>query len=244
MSIRSIVVQYAPKPIRRILKPVARFIMRNKYASEMSFWISRLEMDRGKFVNSHYERLMLGMAGENNDSFLKGKVVADFGCGPRGSLVWAKSAFLRIGIDVLADSYADRFKENIISHNMVYLKCTEHVIPLPSEFVDVMFTLNALDHVTHFETMCSEIIRVLKPGGLFVGSINLEGRPTPQEPQRLTEQIIQDHLLSKMVVESYRLSRKGSEPNLYEPFFSGNLSYEPGEEGILWVRATKATKNA
>ena len=31
----------------------------------------------------------------------------------------------------------------------------------------------------------------------------------------------------------------GPEGNRYSPFFEGNLSYEPGEEGILWVKARK-----
>lgn len=58
-------------------------------------------------------------------------------------------------------------KDNIISHGMIYLKSTEKVIPLPSEFVDIIFTVNAIDHVNNFEIMCDEIIRVLKPGGIL-----------------------------------------------------------------------------
>jgi len=50
---------------------------------------------------------------------------------------------------------------------MIYLKSTEKVIPLPSEFVDIIFTVNAIDHVNNFEIMCDEIIRVLKPGGIL-----------------------------------------------------------------------------
>ena len=46
---------------------------------------------------------MLAMAEEPTADFLAGKIVAAFGCGPRGSLVWAPNALLRIGIDVLAD---------------------------------------------------------------------------------------------------------------------------------------------
>jgi len=56
---------------------------------------------------------------------------------------------LRIGIDVLADCYADEFTDNILSHGMIYLKSTEQVIPLPSAMVDILFTMNAIDHVDH-----------------------------------------------------------------------------------------------
>lgn len=182
---------------------------------------------------------MLAMAEESSDDFLKGKIVADFGCGPRGSLVWASTAFLRIGIDVLADRYADAFTDNITSHGMIYLKSTENVIPLPSDFVDVMFTLNAVDHVDNFTPMCKEILRVLKPGGLFIGSFNLEEPATTYEPQQLNENIVKENLLNYLEVQSYRITKKGPKNDLYLPFFEGKLSYEPGQEGYLWVRAIK-----
>lgn len=151
MSIRCIIIKITPLTIQRILRPIVNFIMRNKYAREMMFWKSRFDIDHGHFENSHYRRIMLHMAEEDSDDFVRDKIVADFGCGPRGSLVWARAASLRIGIDVLADQYADRFKDNVISHNMIYLKCTERVIPLPSDFIDVMFTLNAIDHVKNLQ---------------------------------------------------------------------------------------------
>lgn len=182
---------------------------------------------------------MLGMAEEGSGDFLAGKIVADFGCGPRGSLAWARCAALRIGIDVLADRYADAFTENITSHDMIYLKSTEHVIPMPSDFVDVMFTLNAIDHVDHFSVMCNEIVRVIKPGGLFIGSFNLEEEATACEPQQLNEAIIQANLLNQLDVLSYRITQKGPRENLYAPFFTGTLRYEPGQEGFLWVKAMK-----
>jgi SAM-dependent methyltransferase len=240
MAIRSILKTIIPEPIKQLLRPKRNRLV-NKYDFELYFWRSRLEIDKGKFKNSHYKRLMLAMAEESSDDFLEGKIVADFGCGPRGSLVWASSALLRIGIDVLADRYADEFTDNIISHGMIYLKSTENVIPLPSDFVDVVFTLNSIDHVDNFPVMCKEIIRVLKPGGEFLGSFNLEEPASPCEPQQLNERIIKDNLLNNMEVQSYRITKKGPEENIYAPFFDGNLSYKPGQEGVLWVKARKTS---
>jgi len=154
-------------------------------------------------------------------------------------LVWANSAHIRIGIDVLADRYADEFTDNIISHGMIYLKCTENVIPLLSDFVDIMFTLNAIDHVDNFSAMCNEILRVLKPGGHFIGSFNLEEPASSCEPQQLNEKIIKENLLNKMEIQSYRISSKVPKGNLYAPFFDGDLSYKQGQEGCLWVKAKK-----
>ncbi|HET8579487.1 MAG TPA: methyltransferase domain-containing protein [Nitrospiraceae bacterium] len=230
--------QSLPEPLKAILRPIRnRFV--DKYASELSFWKWMLDAADGTFKNSHYERLMLAMAEEPSDDFLRGKIVSDFGCGPMGSLVWAKSASLRIGIDVLADCYSDKFTSNILSHGMVYLKCTEKVIPLPSNFVDVMFTLNAIDHVDYLSIACSEILRVMKPGGDFIGSFNLEEPATPCEPQRLNEKIIRENLLNFLDVRSCRMAARGTGSDPHAPFFEGNLRYEQGQRGFLWVRATK-----
>ena len=242
MSIISILQTIIPEPVRQTLRPITKPLLNRfipKHDAELNFWRSRLKNDKGKFRNSHYERLLLAIAEEPNDAFLRGKIVADFGCGPRGSLVWASSALLRIGIDVLADSYADEFTDNIVSHRMIYLKCTENVIPLPSDFVDIMFTLNAIDHVDNLPVMCKEILRVLKPAGEFIGSFNLEEPRSTCEPQQLNERIIKENLLNYLEVQSYRVTKKGPKEDLYAPFFDGILSYDSGQEGYLWVRARK-----
>jgi SAM-dependent methyltransferase len=236
-----------PERARLMLGPVRSRLI-GKTGAELDFWKSKLEDEGGQFENSHFERLMLGMAREPNADFLADKVVADFGCGPRGSLVWASPARIRIGIDVLADRYADEFTSNILSHGMIYLKSTEHVIPLPSDLVDVMFTMNAIDHVDHFSEMCREIVRVIKPGGLFIGSVNLEEPVSRTEPQRLNEAVIKESLLGYLTVQSYRatgIPRQVSPgpADWYERFFEGDQSYTRGEEGILWVRAVKPSSS-
>jgi len=227
-----------PEPIKKILRPVKnRFT--NKYKSELSWWRTSHKKDNGRFNNSHYQRIMLAMAEEKDSEFVKGKIVADFGCGPRGSLVWAQSAAVRIGIDVLVDRYADEFPKDIATHGMVYVKSTENMIPLPSDFVDILYTLNAMDHVDNFPQMCHEILRVLKPGGLFIGGFNLEEPASPCEPQSLNEEKIKRNILDSLEVLSYRITNKGPANNGYAPFFEGNLIYTPGNEGFLWVKARK-----
>jgi SAM-dependent methyltransferase len=244
MFIRDTLITVTPEPIKRILRPIRNQFVRNglntKDLAQLNFWRSRLEIDSRRFDNSHYERLMLAMAEESTQSFIKGKIVADFGCGPRGSLVWAASALIRIGIDVLADRYADEFTEDITSHGMIYLKCTENVIPLPSEFIDVMFTMQAMGYVDRLSSMCEEILRVLKPGGELIGSFHLEQPTSPMEPQQLSERVIKENLLNHLEVRSYRVTEMGDMGDeTYAPFFEGNLSYRPGQEGMLWVRARK-----
>jgi ubiquinone/menaquinone biosynthesis C-methylase UbiE len=239
MSILNTLKKITPQPIKGIIRPIYHLFI-NKYDGELAFWQSRFEIDNGQFTNAHYRHLMLAMAEEDDDKFVEGKIVADFGCGPRGSLTWATSAQLRIGIYVLADRYADEFFSNIISHRMIYLKSTEKAIPLPSDFVDIMFTINAIDHVENFPIMCNEILRVLKPGGKFIGSFNLEEPASLMEPQKLSEKVIQDNLLNQLEVQSYRITEKGPADDPYAPFFSGSLFYRPDREGYLWVKARKS----
>jgi SAM-dependent methyltransferase len=227
-----------PSPIVVALRPIAKKV-RFKYFYELFYWKIGFKKYGVVLENERYEPIMLAMADEKNDSFLNDKIVADFGCGPRGSLSWAKSASLRIGIDVLSDRYADAFKDVIITHNMIYLKATEKVIPLPSDFVDVMYTLNAIDHVDDFPTMCREILRVLKPGGIFIGSFNIEERPTLWEPQTLNVKNIQKCLLDFLDIDSYRITRQGPDGDEYAPFFDNNLHYNQGEKGFLWARGRK-----
>lgn len=204
--------------------------------AELQYWQTRWEREQGMFENSFYEHLMLGMAGERDASFLHDKIVADFGCGPRGSLCWAKGARIRIGIDVLVESYTSF---NIASHDMCYIRSTEKTIPLPSDYVDVLFTLNALDHVSNFEKMCSEALRIIAKGGEFIGSFNLNQPPTFTEPQVLTEERIKQALVNHLQLTSYRLAPRGPQGDVYLYFFE--KSGIPGAEPqILWVRGKKS----
>jgi SAM-dependent methyltransferase len=214
---------------RRLLFP--------KQHAELRYWRGLHTARGGRFTNDFYEPILLALAG---DVDLEGKVVADFGCGPQGSLTWASSATVRIGIDVLASRYADEFPE-LLEHGMIYVTSTETRIPLPTDSVDLMFSLNALDHVANFEAMCAELVRVLRPGGLLAASLNLDEPATAEEPQRLTEERVRASLLDRLVVESYRIAGKPEVgEHLYLQFTEGEPTpYIPGMEGILWVRARK-----
>jgi ubiquinone/menaquinone biosynthesis C-methylase UbiE len=225
------------------LRPMAKSVLMKmmpasvKYNSEVAFWRSVWEEDGRCFRNDYYEGTMLSMAQEADGSFLEGKVVADFGCGPRGSLAWAKSARLRIGIDVLVKAYA---QFGIKAHDMVYVECSEAHIPLPPAYVDVMFTLNAMDHVSDFETVCGELRRVMAPGALLIGSFNLDEEPTLCEPQTLTEERVKECLLKYFEVETYRMAAKGPVGKIYSHFTDGSPQATKGER-YLWVRARKAS---
>jgi SAM-dependent methyltransferase len=226
-----------PTSIRPMAKGLASRFLPGvfKYQEEENFWDDRWRA--GDFGNGYYMRHMLGLAGEATQDFIAGKIVADFGCGPQGSLAWATQASVRIGIDVLADAYS---RYDIRKHGMCYVASTERSIPLPTNFVDVMFTMNAMDHVNNFSAMCAEVGRVIVPGGSLFASFNLGEPPTFTEPQSLTERAVTAALAKHFTVLSTRVAPRGPEGDVYK------YCHEPESTPIapltprhLWVRATK-----
>jgi len=134
--------RFIPRPVRSYLLRFAGFlnIPGVKHTSEFYYWYTQLKKDGGVFRNSWYRNLMLQIAGEKDQDFVAGKVIADFGCGPLGSLCWADKAKERIGIDVLADKYRLLGTDN---QNITYIQSSENSIPLESGSVDILFTINA-----------------------------------------------------------------------------------------------------
>ncbi len=212
-----------------------------KHDSELEFWksvnvIGQVQTE----VDANYKEKILAIAGQDNEEFLKDKVVADFGCGPRGSLNWLKNSAMNIGIDVLAPQYTNEFGREITKQRMIYVASGEKYIPIPDESIDCLITMNSLDHVSDLDAMCGEIIRIMKKGALLIGSFNLFEAATACEPQTLTEELLENVLFKKFEISSYRLSYIGQN-NMYENILAGRYIENP--DGtlpcILWVTATK-----
>jgi SAM-dependent methyltransferase len=229
--------KFFPNPIRsRLLKLAACLSIPGiKYTSEFYYWYIQLQNDGGTFRNGWYRDLMLNIAGETDENFVTEKIVADFGCGPRGSLCWATDARERVGIDVLVDKYR---LLGIEQQNMRYVQSSEKTIPIETDSVDILFTVNAMDHVDNFEAMCSEVLRILKPGGEFIASFNLEEEATACEPQTLTEDRIRQSLLQHFNIQHYRMAKQGPKGNGYLHFGDGSDAPTEGPR-YLWVRAQK-----
>jgi SAM-dependent methyltransferase len=227
----------------RLSKKVIRLILNrihppDKYQAELNYWKELYSTSDNNFNNSWYANIMIPMSGEINDEFLRNKIVADFGCGPAGSLLWAKAARERIGIDVLSDKYAKLF--DLTKHDIRYVTCSETHINLEDNSVDMLYTLNAMDHTEFFDIISRECLRILKPGGQFFGSFNLNEPVTVNEPQVLTESLIQRHILQYLECTSYRLTEKGLEGGRFNHFFEhDDLPSGIQKECILWVRGNK-----
>lgn len=209
-----------------------------KYEHSMGYWDA--EYAAGNFDYLDYEKKMLALAGQPDDSFLVGKVVADFGCGPMGTLMWAKSAKARIGIDVTAVAFS---RYDIRAHNMIYVESTERRIPLPDNSVDILYTINALDHTNNLQAMCDELVRILAPGGILLASFNLGEEPTFDEPQTLSEAVLDRVLLNRFDVTFRKVAAIGPINDAYRYFYDDTPEPAPPTPtdgtGFLWVRARK-----
>lgn len=180
-------------------------IYEGKYHAEFNFWRRKFYEEGGKFTNSHYKNMMLELAEEVDDRYMEGKIVADFGCGPRGSLAWTNVPLVKLGIDILANRYWDNFGNELAKHNMVYITSSETKIPLPDAYVDYLYIINSLDHVYNLDLMMKELMRILKPGGIFLANFNLNELKTDTEPQTLTEKVIKEFVKKNIELLLYKI---------------------------------------
>ena len=154
---------------------------RKKYDSELAYWKAQKEAEDA-LHNEHYPMLFTDLFGLDLD-FYRGKSVLDIGCGPRGSLEWAREASRRVGLDPLAVEYRQLGSER---HAMEYVAARSEEIPFDDATFDVVTSLNSLDHVDDLELTIAEIKRVTAPGGHFVLAVEVGHRATLTEPQALS----------------------------------------------------------
>lgn len=214
-----------------------------KKVSEFSYWQDILNQET-IFKNNGYKQVMLCLAEEENDEFLEGKVVADFGCGPRGSLAWTNKPLMKLGIDVLIQEYMEL--TDLSKHGMVYVTAKEDKIPMPDECVDYIIALEVLDRVNDIKTTVKEITRILKKGGVFAGSFPLNELlyEDDGQPQSFDQSVI-NSLDDDYEVLSVRIAKRATDTGEhFEPYYNmihgkyvDNL--KNGEKGFLWFRAVK-----
>jgi ubiquinone/menaquinone biosynthesis C-methylase UbiE len=230
-----------PLPIRRALKsilPVCLMPRPDKHLTELSFWDEWIREQGTEPETEYYRKFMMSMGGLVDQAFFDGLICLDIGCGPKGSLTWLANARAAIGLDPLANAYA-RF--GIARHNMIYLSCAAETIPFPDHYVDVVFSMNSLDHVDDLPTVCKEIRRVLKPGGCFIGSLNLNEPRSATEPWTLTEDLLEKLLFHGWERQYYQVRPKLDDPGHFGPyryFFEEcpkELMERPGFQ-VLWCR--------
>jgi SAM-dependent methyltransferase len=186
-----------------------------------------------------YEPLILRVGNIADQDFFRDKAVVDIGCGPLGSLSWLTTSRLNIGLDPLAVKYANIRKPD----KMFYVCGVGEQLPFRSASVDIIITTFASDYFDSPQQVFDEIKRVLKPGGYFVGSLNLRPKPKPGTSAVISKQIINQYLYPGMHAEFERIEPESE--TLYVDayrFFEmpPPSDYHP-QYFIYWCRLQKLT---
>jgi SAM-dependent methyltransferase len=145
---------------------------------------------------------VLSEAGIEDEDFFDGKVVVDIGSGPLG-FPDACPAKLAIAVEPLADRY--RSAGLLLNgENTVYLATGAEQLPLLTDSADVAITRNSLDHVSNPTAVVNEILRILKPQGTLILSVDVGHPATATEPHSFTREEIRA-LLNPLDIVSERM---------------------------------------
>lgn len=102
----------------------------------------------------------------------KGKTVLDLGCNT-GYLLHSflqSEHFTAIGADIVP-SYLERARESY-GDKIKFVQTTTANIPLDDNSVDVVYTIDTVEHLSRAEDIFMEVFRLLRPGGLFLVHFN------------------------------------------------------------------------
>ena len=158
-----------------------RISFKYKEIAELGYWKIKHKKE-AVFSHTHYKQYFTTHFGID-ETYYKNKVILDIGCGPRGSLEWAKMAKSRIGLDPLASPYR---KLGTKRHEMIYINSYSENIPLRRGICNVVSSFNSLDHVNDVRRTIREIKRVTSSEGLFLLIVEVNHIPRICEPHRIS----------------------------------------------------------
>jgi SAM-dependent methyltransferase len=116
----------------------------------------------------------------------RGKKVMDVGSGP----ISGATAYLDAELYFLDPLFGQYLLAGYPLHYfgaVRYVNAPSEAIPLPDAFLDVIISLNAIDHVDDLDKTAAEIRRVLKPDGLFRMQVHYHGW-TATEPNLINDE--------------------------------------------------------
>lgn len=106
---------------------------------------------------------------------VKGKRVLEIGCGGgQCSIAFAKRGAIATGIDISDQQvkFARKLAEQEGVPATFLRRSVENLSPIPDRSQDVVFSSYALQFLKRTTRCFAEVVRVLKPGGLFVFSLD------------------------------------------------------------------------
>ena len=212
---------------RKLFTPMKEFF-------ELAYWKYTKMIDK-HLSNSHYKHFYTKYFSLSEEDY-KDKVILDIGCGPRGSLEWADMTKERIGLDPLADKY---LKMGGKKHKMTYVQAYAEKIPFPDNHFNFVSSFNSLDHVEDLKASCSEIKRVLKPGGIFLLAVDVHPTPTITEPQTIRWNFITRNFHDFSVLQEKYLKNKVKNRIYTNMRLNRNIDNRKASKGVLVAKLRK-----
>lgn len=141
-----------------------RYLMKNKYRSELDFQLelvkqfdNRLDITHNIWIKHRFLSEIVNLCGITEETR-----ILDVGCGFVSVLHFLEGK--KYAIDPLAEEY---LQHDVFGEIKLQVGFGEF-IPFLSKFFDVVFCTNALDHTTDPVKVVAEMRRVLKPKGFLV----------------------------------------------------------------------------
>jgi SAM-dependent methyltransferase len=159
----------------------------SKGVQSWGLWLAKRRTDPQSLAEESYWQYYeeTGLRPED----LRGLVVVDIASGPRNSLARFEAA-QRIGIEPtilgVEKILRARHGTSIREHDMLYLPTVAEDTLLPTGKADVVFCINAFDHLDDPAAGLAEFARILKPGGRLFLSLHDEGEISANEPNPLS----------------------------------------------------------
>lgn len=103
---------------------------------------------------------------------MRGKVVLELGCN-KGYLLqsfWERGVFAGIGAELMDASLAEATR--LYGDHLKFVRSTPTAIPVESEQVDIVYTIDTVEHLSRPHEIFMEVYRVLKPGGICLVHFN------------------------------------------------------------------------
>ena len=204
-----------------------------KQEMEILYWRLNLKRSGNKFYNGHFEYYYTRLF-DLDPAYFTGKQMLDIGCGPLGSIEWAKMAARRVGADPLAKKY---IRLNGGAQDMEYVEASSEALPFEDGEFDIVSCFNALDHVENVDAAIAEAERVLAHGGDLLLIVEICHRPTLTEPHNLTLDILED--FRHCTVKSKNVYAVNEDHNLYGSIKAAKYADEPGAPAILCAHLKK-----
>lgn len=205
--------QWYYQKFSKVVQPILG-VKRQKEFYEWLFWVMKKASEGKVMSNHHYEYFFTEYFGLTREDYNSVSVL-DIGCGPRGSLEWAKMTEQRIGMDTLAKKY---LKLGGAKHEMKYIEAPAESMPFEDHYFDVVSSFNSLDHVDDLDKSIQEIKRVTKKGGKFLLIADIHSYPTICEPSAFNWDI------TVKFSPEFKIIR--------EHHYEGNLMYKSIREGV------------